>query len=53
MITSIINISQSYGGETNVAPEKQQMLVQCNNVFNKAIISYSEAEGNQVISSMM
>ena len=44
----IINISQSYGrGGTNVAPGKRHIVVQCNNLFNKAIISRSEAEGNQ------
>ena len=48
VIRSIINISQRYGREeTNVAPEKRHIVVQCNNVFNKAIISHSETEGNQ------
>ena len=45
-ITSIINIS-SYGVKTNVAPVKRHNIVQCNNLFNKGIISHSEAEGNQ------
>ena len=31
----------------NVAPGKRYIVVQCNNLFNKAIISHSEAEGNQ------
>ena len=48
VITPIINISQSYGGGGwNVAPGKRHIVVQCNNLFNKAIISYSEVEGNQ------
>ena len=34
-------------GGTNVAPGKRHIVVQCNNLFNKAIISHSEAEGNQ------
>ena len=36
----------SYGGGTNVA-RKRHIVVQCNNLFNKAIISHSEAEGKQ------
>ena len=42
VITSIINISQSYGGKTNVG--------QCNNndLFNKVIISHLEVEGNKL-----
>ena len=49
VITSIINISQSYGKKTNVAPGKQNIVVQCNNndLFNKVIISHLEAEGNK------
>ena len=57
VITSIINILQSYGagggggeggrGGGEVSPGKRQIVVQCNNLFNKTIISYSEAEGNQ------
>ena len=49
VITSIINIS-SYGGKTNVAPGKRQIVGQCNNndLFNKVIISYLEAEGNKL-----
>ena len=46
VITSIINISQSYGGGgTNVAPGKGHIVGQCNNndLFNKAIISHLEA----------
>ena len=35
------------GGRTNVAPGKRHIVVQCNNLCNKAIISHSEAEGNQ------
>ena len=45
VLTSIINISQSYREKTNVAPGKRH--IQCNNLFNRAIISHSEAEGNQ------
>ena len=41
VITSIINISQSYGEKTNVAPEKRllHIVVQCNinDLFNKVI----------------
>ena len=49
VITSIINISQSYGGKTNVAPRKRHIVGQCNNndLFNKVIISHLEAEGNK------
>ena len=49
VITSIINISQSYWGKTNVAPGKRHIVGQCNNnaLFNKVIISHSEAEGNK------
>ena len=51
VITSIINISQSYGGggETNVAPGKRHIVGQCNNndLFNKVIISHLEVEGNK------
>ena len=49
VITSIINISQSYGGETNVAPGKRHIVVQCinNDLFNKVIISHLEVEGNK------
>ena len=36
-----------WGGGWNVAPGKRHIVVQCNNLFNKAIISYSEVEGNQ------
>ena len=46
-MTTIINITQSYGGKTNVAPGKRHIVVQCINLFNKAIMSHSEAEGNQ------
>ena len=53
VITSIINSSQSYGGETNVAPGKRHIVVKCTNLFNKAIISHSEAEGNQRKSRML
>ena len=50
VITSIINISQSYGRKTNVAPEKRQIEGQCNNndLFIKVIISHLEAEGNKL-----
>ena len=46
VITSIINISQSYVGKTNVAPGKRHIVGQCNNndLFNKVIISHSEAK---------
>ena len=49
VITSIINISQSYGKKTNVAPGKQHIVVQCNNndLFNKVIILQIEADGNK------
>ena len=49
VITSIINISQSYGGKTNAAPGKRHIVGQCNNkdLFNKIIISHLEAEGNR------
>ena len=49
VITYIINISQSYGGKTNVAPGKRHIVGQCNNndLFNKFIISHLEAEGNK------
>ena len=49
VITSIINISQSYGKKTNVAPGKRQIVGRCNNndLFNKVIISHLEAEGNK------
>ena len=49
MITSMINISQSYGEKTNVAPGKRHNVVQCNNndLFIKVIISHLEAEGNK------
>ena len=48
VITSIINISQSYGGKTNVASGKRHIVGQCNNndLFNKVIISHSEAKRN-------
>ena len=48
VIASIINISQSYGGKTNVAPGKRHIVGQCNNndLFNKVIISHSEAKRN-------
>ena len=47
--TFIINISQSYGGKTNVAPGKRHIVDQCNNndLFNNVIISHLEAEGNK------
>ena len=50
VITSIINISLSYRGKTNVAPGKRQIVGQCNNndLFNKVIISHLEAEGNKL-----
>ena len=37
------------GEKTNVAPEKRHIVGQCNNndLFNKVIISHSEAEGNK------
>ena len=35
------------GGETIVAPGKRHIVVQCKKIFSKAIISHSEAEGNQ------
>ena len=49
VITSFINISQSYGGKTNVARGKRHIVGQCNNndLFNKVIISHLEAEGNK------
>ena len=50
IITSIINISQSYGGgETNVAPGKRHIVGQRNNndLFNKVIILHLEAEENK------
>ena len=49
VITSIINIAQSYGWKTNVAPGKRHIVVQCinNDLFNKVIISHLEAEGNK------
>ena len=49
VITSIINISQSYGGKTNVAPGKRHIVGQCNknDLFNKVIISHLEAERNK------
>ena len=49
VITSIINISQSYGEKTNVAPRKRHIVVQCNNndLFDKVLISHLEAEGNK------
>ena len=49
VIISIINISQSYGGKTNVAPGKRQIVGQCNSndLFNKVIISHSVAERNK------
>ena len=49
VITSIINISQSYGEKTNVAPGKRHIVAQCNknDLFNKGIISHLEAEGNK------
>ena len=49
VIAYIINISQSYGGKTNVAPRKRHIVGQCNNndLFNKVIISHLEAEGNK------
>ena len=50
VITSIINISQSYGGGgTNVAPGKRHIVGQCNNndLFNKVIISHLEVEGKK------
>ena len=48
-VISIINISQSYGEKTNVAPGKRHIVVQCNNndLFNKVIISHLEDEGNK------
>ena len=41
VITSIINISQSYGDKKNVAPGKRHIVIQCNNndLFNKQIKS--------------
>ena len=49
VITSIINISQSYGGKTNVAPGKRHIVGQCDNndLFHKVIISHLEAERNK------
>ena len=48
VITSIINISQGYGGKTNVAPGKRHIVGQYNNdLFNKVIISHLEAEGDK------
>ena len=49
VITSIINISQSYRGKTNVPPGKRQIVGQCNNndFFKRGIISHFEAEGNK------
>ena len=35
------------GGGTNVAPGKRHIVIQCNNLIDKAIILHSEAEGNQ------
>ena len=37
------------GEKTNVAPGKRHIVGQCNNndLFNKVIISHSEAEGNK------
>ena len=49
VITSIINISQSYGEKNpNVAPGKRHIVVQCynNDFFNNVIISHLEADGN-------
>ena len=49
VITSIINISQSHGEKTNVAPGKRHLVGQCNNndLLVKVIISHLEAEGNK------
>ena len=49
VITSIINISQSYGEKTNVAPGKRHIVGQCinNDLFNKVINLNLEAEGNK------
>ena len=49
VITSIINISKSYGGKTNFAPGKRHIVGQCNNndLFNKVIISHLEAVGSK------
>ena len=51
VITSIINISQSYGGGggTNVAPGNRHIVGQCtnNDLFNKVIFSNLEVEGNK------
>ena len=52
VITCIINISQSYGGKTNVAPGKRHIVGLCNNnnlfnMSNKVIISHLEAQGNK------
>ena len=52
VITSIINISQSYGGGgggTDVAPGNRHIVGQCtnNDLFNKVIISHLEVEGNK------
>ena len=49
VITSIINISQNYGGKNNVALGKRHIVGQCNNndLFNEVIISLLEAEGNK------
>ena len=33
------------GGGTNVAPGKRHIVGQCNDLFNKVIISHLEAEG--------
>ena len=48
-ITYIINISQSYGGKTNVVPGKRHIVGQCNNndLLIKVIISHLEAERNK------
>ena len=43
VITSIINISQSYGEKTNVAPLSSVIIM----LYNKVIISYLENEGNK------
>ena len=51
VITSIINISQSYGGGggTNVALGNRHIVGQCtnNDLFNNVIISHLEVEGNK------
>ena len=36
-----------------MAPGKRHIVVQCNNVINKAIILHLEAEGANVISGML